>query len=101
MVQILAKQSILTKCKLKRSILLGNYEFYYASGLLCHLAGNIPKSDIRPEELLAFIEPILDTYHPENEEEAYLLNLLRSYKASEEYDEQMPQLLQLGLKDKL
>ena len=30
MVSSIARQSIVIKCKLKESILLGNYEFYYA-----------------------------------------------------------------------
>ena len=79
---ILAKQSVHIKCRLQASILMGNYEYYYAGGLLCRLA-----------------KPLLDTYQPQNDQESYLMQMLKTYKVSDEYDEQMPQLLQMGLMD--
>lgn len=93
---ILAKQSIKIKCKIKSSVMMGNYEFYYAGGLLCKLAGKIPEQTIQPGELAVFLAPLIEHYEPANEEEAYLLKLLKEYKVSEEYDEQMAELLQMG-----
>lgn len=98
---ILAKQSIQIKCKIQSSVLIGNYEFYYAGGLLCRLAGKIPPHDIRPKEFYAFLEPLFTSYQPKDKQEAYLLQLLKGYKASEEYDEQMPMLMQMGLRDNM
>lgn len=94
---LLAKQSIQIKCSIQSSILLGNYEFYYAGGLLCKLAGKIPPHDIQPKEFYTFLEPLFVSYEPKNKQEAYLIHLLKNYKASAQYDEQMPQLMQMGL----
>ena len=33
----IARQSIILKCTMQKSVLLGNYEFYYAAGLLAYL----------------------------------------------------------------
>ncbi len=97
---LLAKQSIQIKCRIQSSVLLGNYEFYYAGGLLCRLAGKIPPHDIQPEDFYAFLEPLFVSYEPKNQQEAYLLCLLKNYTASTEYDTQMSQLMQMGLREK-
>ena len=34
---ILAKQSVDIKCKIQASIMMGNYEFYYAAGRFCEI----------------------------------------------------------------
>lgn len=94
---ILAGQSIKIKCRLQASILMGNYEFYYAAGVLCRLAGKAPGQELLPKQLRDFLETLLDTYEPRDDQESYLLKLLKEYKVSEEYDAQMPQLLQMGL----
>ncbi len=97
---LLARQSILIKCSLNASILMGNYEFYYAGGLLCCLAKTQPQPGMQPEQLYAFLQPLLDTYQPKNEQESYLVKLLREYKVSGEYDAQMEQLFEMGLMEK-
>lgn len=100
MENIVVRQSVIIKCNLASSVMLGNYEFYYAGGLLCRLAGKLPAQDMQPEELYAFLKPLLEIYEPKNEQEAYLVKLLQGYKIGEKYDEQMQQLLQMGLKEK-
>lgn len=97
---ILARQSVNIKCKIKASVMMGNYEFYYAAGVLCARTGRMPEQDVKPEELYAFIHPILDTYEPGNEQEAYLVKLLKEYKVLDEYDEQMAELLKMGMAGK-
>lgn len=94
---ILARQSVMIKCRIQASIMMGNYEFYYAGGVLCRLSGQIPDQTLQPKELYAYIQPLLATYEPDNQQEAYLLKLLKAYQPSDEYDAQMPQLLQMGL----
>lgn len=94
---ILAKQSVDIKCKICASILMGNYEFYYAAGKLCSLAGCQPAQPIMPKELYAFIQPLFTTYKPQNEQESYLVKLLSEYKVSDEYDAQMDILLNMGM----
>lgn len=94
---ILAGQSVKIKCRIKASILMGNYEFYYAGGWLCALAGSSPETNLRPEEFYAFLKPLLATYQPKDEQEAYLIKMLGGYKVQEEYNEQMPMLMQMGI----
>ena len=57
MVTSIARQSIVIKCKLKKSILLGNYEFYYAAGLIGKLTGQTFDFDVSPEEMSAAAKP--------------------------------------------
>lgn len=94
---ILAKQSIDIKCRIRASIMMGNYEFYYAGGLLCALAGQQPKQPLKPRELYTFVQPLLDAYETKNEREAYLVKMIQEYKVSNEYDAQMEELLAMGL----
>ncbi len=96
---ILAKQSVDIKCKICASIMMGNYEFYYAAGRLYALAGQAPELSLQPKQLYAALQPLLDTYETKNEQEAYLVKMLKEYKASEEYNEQMKELLQMGFED--
>ncbi len=97
---ILARQSVMIKCNMQSSIMMGNYEFYYAGGLLCRLAGRIPEQAFQPHELYDFLEPLLADYKPQNQQETYLVKLLKGYKPEDTYDEQMAQLLAMGLKEK-
>ena len=53
MVPSIARQSVIIKCNMQQSILTGNYEFYYAAGLIANLSGVEIPEDIKPEELLA------------------------------------------------
>ncbi len=96
---ILAKQSVMIKCRLQASIMMGNYEFYYAGGLLCRLSGEKPAEELRPAELAEFLKPVLHTYESKNVQEQYLMKMLREYKASDEYDGQMRELFQMGMAD--
>lgn len=97
---ILARQSVIIKCSIQASVMMGNYEFYYAGGLLCALAGKMPDTKLRPQEFYEFLQPLLDAYEPKDEREAYLAALLKGYKVLEEYDAQMEELMQMGLEEK-
>ena len=55
MVPSIARQSVIIKCNMQKSILTGNYEFYYAAGLIANLSGVEIPEDIKPEELLALL----------------------------------------------
>ena len=39
MVTSIARQSVIIKCNMQKSVLTGNYEFYYAAGLIAKLSG--------------------------------------------------------------
>ncbi len=99
MVTLTARQSVILKCNMQASIMLGNYEFYYGAGLFCKLKGIEAPEDVRPNELKEILQPKL-TKEPEgNDQEKYLEKLLLEYTPLEEYDGQMKELLLWGLKE--
>lgn len=96
MVTSIARQSVIIKCNMQKSVLTGNYEYYYAAGLLTKLYGtNIP-DDISPLELEKLVSENLKGVSPRDEKEQWLLQMLSDYKPSGEYDEQMKELLMWG-----
>ena len=48
MVTSIARQSVIIKCNMQKSVLTGNYEFYYAAGLIAKLSGVEISDDIKP-----------------------------------------------------
>ena len=52
MVPSIARQSVIIKCNAQKSVLLGNYEFYYAAGLLKSLLDLKLSEETKPKELL-------------------------------------------------
>ena len=97
MVTSIATQSIVIKCKLKKSILLGNYEFYYAAGLIGKLTGQTFDFDVSPEEMSAAAQEALKNYTPKDDREEYLVHIFSNYKPDEEKNEQMKELFSCGL----
>lgn len=96
MVPSIARQSIIIKCNMQKSVMLGNYEFYYAAGLISKLSQIEIDDDIRPVELLDLLLEKIEQVKPKDEKEAYLFQMLKDYKPTEEYDEQMKELLLWG-----
>ena len=68
MVPSIARQSVIIKCNMQKSILTGNYEFYYAAGLIANLSGVEIPEDIKPEELLALLSEKIPTLTPADED---------------------------------
>ena len=99
MVTSIARQSVIIKCNMKRAGILGNYEFYYAAGLATKLFDLEVDPDSKPEELAAFLQEKLQQKEGKNEQEAYLLSILKEYTPEERYDEQMKELLLWGKKE--
>lgn len=99
MVTSIARQSLIIKCNMQCSILLGNYEFYYAAGLFSKLFGVEIPEDSRPLELIELLLDKIPQIQPENEQEKYLVSIVKAYKPGEEYDEQMKELLLWGKKE--
>ncbi|MEE1248323.1 MAG: DUF3837 domain-containing protein [Lachnospiraceae bacterium] len=97
MVASIARQSIIIKCKLKESIMLGNYEFYYATGLISKLTGVEFDVELPPKQLYEAVKKAVTDYEPKNENEAYLLQLFTEFKPDETVDEQMKELFRWGL----
>lgn len=78
----------------------GNYEFYYASGLLCRLMNRAVTADIRPEALHTLVQELLAEFSPADGHEKHLAHMLRYYHPDQDrYDGQMAQLLQMGLQE--
>lgn len=100
MITSIARQSIIIKCNMQASVLLGNYEFYYASGLFGKLKGCAIDTEILPKDLQKQVLEELEEFSTEDVREAYLVKLLKGAKVTEDYDEQMEELLQMGLEEK-
>ena len=96
MVPSIARQSVIIKCNMQKSILTGNYEFYYAAGLVAKLSGVEIADDIQPEELQNLLTEKIPGCTAKDEKETYLFQMLMDYRPSEEYDEQMKELLLWG-----
>ena len=96
MVTSIARQSVIIKCNMQKSILTGNYEFYYAAGLVAKLTGVVVSDDIWPMELFSLLTEQLQSVEPQDEREAHLFQMIRDYRPKEAYDEQMKELLLWG-----
>ena len=96
MVPSIARQSVIIKCNMQKSILTGNYEFYYAAGLIAKLSGVEIPEDIKPEELLALLSEQIPMLTPADEKEKYLFGMVADYRPEDVYDEQMRELLDWG-----
>ena len=78
----------------------GNYEFYYAAGIIANLSGVEIPEDIKPEELLALLSEKIPTLTPADEKEKYLFGMVADYRPEDVYDEQMRELLDWGRTEK-
>ena len=86
MVTSIARQSVILKCNMQKSVLLGNYEFYYVSA----------DADMEPEALSEYLLSVVDTLSPKDEKEAYLIKMVKGYEPLPEHDEQMKELFRWG-----
>lgn len=96
MVSSIARQSVVIKCNMQSSVLLGNYEFYYVAGLMKKLFDFDLSEELKPQEMIEKIHAKMDTVEPKDEKEAYLLALVKNFKPLEEYDEQTKELFRWG-----
>lgn len=99
MVTSIARQSVIIKCNMQKSVMTGNYEYYYAAGLLTKLYGIEIPDEIKPMELETLLKEKQGEISPKDEKEAWLLQMLSDYRPFEEYDEQMKELLLWGKKE--
>lgn len=100
MVLSIARQSVIIKCNLEASIMTGNYEFYYASGLLYKFKGIAISEVPAPEVLYEQVQQMIEGYEPEDAKERHLVKMLRFYKPVEAFDEQMKELFWIGNKER-
>lgn len=101
MVTSLARQAVIIKSGNDTSILTGNYELAYALGFLANQMGiSISENDV---ELRDLQEKILDEFKNktvEDEKIKRLLRMVRLYNPDPVWDEQMQELLHIGLVEK-
>jgi hypothetical protein len=98
MVLELAVSSIEKKLQMQASVIVGNYEFYYAAGKLAART-TLAADEMTPPLLLKEqVDGALKSFSaaPEDKKAAYLVYLLDRYRPSEAYDEQMAQLFRMG-----
>ena len=96
MVPSIARQSVIIKCNQQTSVLLGNYEFYYLSGLMKKLFDLDLNENIEPFDMVKKVQDSLPALTPQNDQEAYLIKLATNFKPSENLDEQMKELFRWG-----
>lgn len=101
MVTSLARQAVIIKSGNDTSIITGNYELAYALGFLANQMGiSVSESDVEPRNLQ---ERILDEFKNkavEDEKIKRLLRMVRLYNPDPAWDEQMQELLHIGLVEK-
>ena len=98
MVAELAVSSVEKKLEMQASVIVGNYEFYYASGKLASVAALQADETTAPMELKEAVTAALEGFVPSAEDDngIYLKRLLERYRPAEEYDEQMDFLFRWG-----
>ena len=99
MVPSIVRQSVIIKCKIKKSRFLGNYEFFYGVGLFFRLSGvSVPEHEdpVKLKEAVALAAP---SYEAKNEEEAYLIKSLLEMATDPAKDEGMEEVFLMGLSE--
>ena len=96
MVTSITRQSIIFKCTMQKSVLVGNYEMYYAAGLAKKCFGLDISEQLEPQELLEKTQEQLKSATPSDEKEEYLIKLLGKYEPLPEHDDQMDELFKWG-----
>ena len=96
MVMSIARQSVIIKCNMQKSVLTGNYEFYYAAGLISKISQIEIEEDIKPLKLEEYLAEKIKILKPNDEKEAWLFHMIHDYKPAEEYDDQMKELMRWG-----
>ncbi len=99
MVTSIARQSVIIKCNLRKSVMLGNYEFYYAAGLMKKLFGLEITAEQPPQEVSNILLAQADSLSPKDEKEKYLITMLKQYEPGEEMDDQVKELFAWGMQE--
>ena len=100
MITSLARQSVVLKCNLQKSAMLGNYEMYYAAGLMAKFTNTQIEEGIQPMELWKKVVELGKNYETEDKKVLHLIHMLDNYIVHEEYDAQMWDMFQMGFQEK-
>ncbi len=100
MVRSIARDAVIRKTLRDVNIITGNYEAAYAIGLLLHrLQAEMPDGIQRIEELKELLFEKLDNHEASDEREKILIDMLREYKPSDVWDEDVEALFVWGFQD--
>ena len=99
MIPLLAKQSVQTKMDLRKSKILGNYEYFYGAGLLTGALGLQLKPDCSPLDIREAMKGVTEKVDESKERLHYLAVIMEGFYCSEERDDQMTELFEMGLGD--
>ena len=100
MVRSIARYAVIRKTQRDVNILTGNYEAAYAEGLLFHILNMRPETGeksvgILKEELVKALEG----YVPADDREKCLIHMLKEYKPSDVWDDDVEAMLKWGLEE--
>ena len=96
MVISIARQAVILKCMRQMSVMVGNYEFYYAAGLMNNCFGLEAKEEMQPGELYDYLLANIGACEPKDDKEEYLIKMISRYEPLDAYDEQMKELFSWG-----
>ena len=96
MVLQLAADSVEKKLTMQASVIVGNYEFYYAAGKFVSLTGLEADEHTPPAELKEKVMAALEQFSPKDEKEAYLARMLERYRPGELQNEGTERLFLQG-----
>lgn len=100
MVPCLARAAVIIKSKNDTSAILSDYELAYALGILCALGEfQIPEYD-NMIQLKEKLMPQINAYETEEPYELHLIQMVKRYLPSGNMDEQMTELLLMGIHEK-
>lgn len=97
MVPFVVEQAVDRKIRMQSSVLVGNYEFYYAAGLLSAETDLAADGSSAPAALEQAVKAACSAWNPSDPEGQYLKYLAGRYEAEErEYDDDMKALFEAG-----
>lgn len=102
MIHDIARSAVIRKTQKDVNIITGNYEAAYALGLLARI-GEVSVSAVHKDVLMIkqqVFDGIVD-YKTKNDREAVLIRMLKDYKPSKVWDEDVEAMLQMGLEEKI
>lgn len=101
MVPSLARQAVIIKCNNDTSVITGNYELAYSLGLMVNQTGILfPGDYTNMIDLHEKVMRALDGKELEDERVKRLYHMLKYYHPTDDFDEQMGELINMGLGEK-
>lgn len=101
MVPLLARQAVIIKCNNDTSVITGNYELAYSLGLMVNQTGILfPGDYVNMKDLHEKVMQALEGKEPEDDRLKRLYHMLKYYHPTDDFDEQMGELINMGLGEK-